>query len=437
MGKPIIWSGTNAKLINSGDLIDYLNNSLTDAPKINYTWNSHGLTSSNIGAPVYVVSANQLALASNQTAASAEVVGFVYAIIDSNTLRIAFNGQCLNVGSGALVGGGTVNSGQVYYLSSTPGQLNNADTTTIGLISKPVAVGINNSTYAFINYRGQVVGSTNALTQIPLANNTTTTVQSVTAYTGGSLSGYVTIVNSTSANSLTFYVNAPFAKYGAGGNYYISPSYVGDTPPSGFTMTVTSGGLIQITMPNVSGYSSASIVYGLNVPAVGTNFPLSIDGSAVVSGTVGASFLPLATATTQGVVPTYSTGTFTPALAFGGGSTGITYGSRYGTYTKIGTRCFFSLFIQLTSKGTSTGACTITGLPFTSNASNALSAFSIQTNGVSASNYFITAYIDVNQSFINVNLCSTTANAAAALNLTDVQWSGTGNIVVTGHYLTA
>jgi hypothetical protein len=54
MGKPIIWSGTNAKLINSGDLIDYLNNSLTDAPKINYTWNSHGLTSSNIGAPVYV-----------------------------------------------------------------------------------------------------------------------------------------------------------------------------------------------------------------------------------------------------------------------------------------------------------------------------------------------------------------------------------------------
>jgi hypothetical protein len=202
-------------------------------------------------------------------------------------------------------------------------------------------------------------------------------------------------------------------------------------------MTITSAGLIQVTMPNWTGYSSAAINFALNAPAVGTNFPLSVDGSAVVSGTVGASFLPLATATTQGVVPTYNTGTFTPALAFGGGSTGITYASRYGTYTKIGTRCFFSLFINLTSKGTSTGVCTITGLPFTSNASNSLSTCSVQANGVSATNYFITAYIDVNQSFIYLNLTSTIANAASALNLSDGQWSGTGNICLTGHYLTA
>ncbi len=87
-------------------------------------------------------------------------------------------------------------------------------------------------------------------------------------------------------------MQAPFAKYGGSNNYYISPSYMGDTPPAGFTMTVTAGGLIQITMPNWPGYSSAAIDYALNAPAVGTNFPLSVDASAITSGTVAAARLP-------------------------------------------------------------------------------------------------------------------------------------------------
>jgi hypothetical protein len=309
MGKPIIWSGTNAKLINSGDLVDTNGFSLTDGGKITVTQTGFGTAIYNpgssinyIGAPVYF-NGTAWTLADATASSNAEVIAYVYGYIDANTVRLIFNGQIATIGSSVLQGGGSLVAGTTYFLSTTPGQITATPTTVVGQINKPVGTAISTTTLELTNYRGQVVGSTNALTQISLANNATTTVQNVSAYTGGSLSGYVTIVNTTSANSLTFYVNAPFAKYGGASNYYISPSYVGDTPPSGFTMTVTSGGLIQITMPNVSGYSSASIVYGLNVPAVGTNFPLSIDGSAIVSGTVAAARLPQVSTSSQGAFP--------------------------------------------------------------------------------------------------------------------------------------
>jgi len=54
---------------------------------------------------------------------------------------------------------------------------------------------------------------------------------------------------------------------------------------------------------------------------------------------------------------------WTPSLFFGGGSTGITYSSRTGTYSRVGRLFFFRMTIVLTSKGTSTGNVSITGLP--------------------------------------------------------------------------
>jgi len=57
-------------------------------------------------------------------------------------------------------------------------------------------------------------------------------------------------------------------------------------------------------------------------------------------------------------------GTWTPALEFGGGTTGITYGTQTGTYTKVGDVVFVHMGITLTSKGTSTGTAKVGGLPF-------------------------------------------------------------------------
>jgi hypothetical protein len=62
----------------------------------------------------------------------------------------------------------------------------------------------------------------------------------------------------------------------------------------------------------------------------------------------------------------YEEGTFTPGVAFGGASTGITYTLTNGNYTKVGNRVDFRLYILMSNKGTATGVATITGLPFSS-----------------------------------------------------------------------
>ena len=57
--------------------------------------------------------------------------------------------------------------------------------------------------------------------------------------------------------------------------------------------------------------------------------------------------------------------TWVPAIAFSGGTTGVTYSYQYGTYIRIGDifEAFFD--IQMSNKGSSTGAAQLTGLPFT------------------------------------------------------------------------
>jgi hypothetical protein len=64
----------------------------------------------------------------------------------------------------------------------------------------------------------------------------------------------------------------------------------------------------------------------------------------------------------------YDEGIWTPVLAFGGNSVGITYAAsgQLGRYTRIGRHVSVTGFITLTSKGSSVGAATITGLPYTS-----------------------------------------------------------------------
>ena len=52
----------------------------------------------------------------------------------------------------------------------------------------------------------------------------------------------------------------------------------------------------------------------------------------------------------------YEEGTYTPALSFAGGSTGMTYGARSGFYTRLGDTVFVTGTVTLTAKGSSTGA---------------------------------------------------------------------------------
>lgn len=69
---------------------------------------------------------------------------------------------------------------------------------------------------------------------------------------------------------------------------------------------------------------------------------------------------------TWSLKPSLSEGTFTPTLMFSDQSTGIAYAAngRQGLYTRIGSVVYVNIFIRLTSKGSSQGDATVTGLPF-------------------------------------------------------------------------
>lgn len=302
MGKPIIWSGSNAKLINSGDLVDRNDLSLTNGDKITVTQASHGFTSSDVGRPLYL-NGTTWTLARADASNTAEVAGFIYSVLDSNTLKISTSGQCPAVGANFLDGGGSLTAGEVYFLSpTTAGKVTATEPTTIGYVSKPIGVATSTTAFQFFNFRGTVVGGANARTQLTLANNTTATIQNVSGYDAGELAGWIYIDATT---DYRFYVQAQFVR-GADNNYDVSYQTSGDTPPAGFSLSMTNAGLLQYTMPNLAGFSATNSVinYALNAPAVGTNFPLSIDGSAVVSGTVSASNLPVAGAAASGIINT-------------------------------------------------------------------------------------------------------------------------------------
>jgi len=64
------------------------------------------------------------------------------------------------------------------------------------------------------------------------------------------------------------------------------------------------------------------------------------------------------------VLDDYEEGTWTPTILIGGASTGITYTAQVGRYTKIGRMVIATGNLQLSSKGSLSGAVQVGGLPF-------------------------------------------------------------------------
>lgn len=128
----------------------------------------------------------------------------------------------------------------------------------------------------------------------------------------------------------------------------------------------------------------------------------------------------------------YEEGTWTPVLAFGGASVGITYSRQVGIYTKIGNFCSCTYQITLTSKGSSVGGASVT-LPF---------ATTTTINGVS-NVYFTSMTTSLVSMSGNVdggaaNTVSMVGSTAAATNggvsLNDTNFSNTTQIRQTVNY---
>lgn len=239
-----------------------------------------------VGTPLYVDASLGWQKAQADTAAKAEVAGILGKRIDDNTVEVILAGEVVGVATSLFENPASLpTKGESVFLSpTTAGKLTITEPTVVGQISKPI--GIVHSVNAgvsvdimFFNMRGTVVGGANVRTQIGLSNNATTTVQNASGYDAGSLSGWVYIDATT---DLRFYVQAQFAKKGAAvTDYDLSYQTTGDTPPAGFSLTITNAGLIQAVMPSIAGFSSANINFALNAPAVGATLPLQIASTSV------------------------------------------------------------------------------------------------------------------------------------------------------------
>ena len=119
---------------------------------------------------------------------------------------------------------------------------------------------------------------------------------------------------------------------------------------------------------------------GGNLSATGT---LAVTGNTTVGGTLGVTgvstlsdnivfgasgkgvHLGVTSATASNLLDDYEEGTWTPAVTFGGGATGVGYTTNTnGRYIKVGNSVTVTGCLFLNSKGSSTGDAVITGLPF-------------------------------------------------------------------------
>ena len=131
-------------------------------------------------------------------------------------------------------------------------------------------------------------------------------------------------------------------------------------------------------------------------------------------------------------VPVYETGTWAPSITFGGGSTGITYTTQEGHYTRYGNWVSVHAYILLSAKGSDTGTALIAGLPFTA-INTAASSHSLSIgNMANAANLTsaVTAYATDNGTTINLVDWGATGSAV----LDDTNFGATTAISVTGTY---
>jgi len=313
-----------------------------------------------VGDVMYVNGTN-FTKASAAAANTAEVVGVVSNIIDASSYEVTLTGLVEKAGWG-------LTPGEVYFLSATTsGAITVTEPSTIGQVSVPIGVAQTSTQLIVSPKRGVVVGGTNARTELTLASASTTNIfnaQTPTLYQAGELTGWVKL-----GNSQKFYFRAPFAQNGAETNWNISPSYVGDTPPAGFSIQMSSAGVVSVTCPTFAG--TGLVNYALNAPAVGATFPLAVDASSLTTGTVAAARLPLATSTTPGAISYYEESSWSVTFASSANITGTAVATG-GSYTRIGNTVFVRIASITGCSITTAGAQTYldinsTGLPGVTN----------------------------------------------------------------------
>jgi hypothetical protein len=273
-----------------------------------------------------------------------------------NTKRISINNLLSSspTASGALTVTGLVTAGS----ATITGDLT-VDTSTLKVDSTNNRVGIGTASPATDLHVFKSSATDNALIQ--LQNGTASSYIGTRGTTYGAVDAGDTYVFNSSGNDIVLMADnaAGTIKFAAGGNAE--------------SMRLNTAGNLAF----VSGKG--------------------IDFSAVTGGTGTA---------TGNVLNDYEEGTWTIGLTFGGASVGLTTALNTGRYTKIGRQVTVCGRLELSNKGSSTGAAVITGLPFTvASGNDSQQAASFRFNGVSYTGSF-QGYGGVSSTSINLEQIS-------------------------------
>lgn len=122
-------------------------------------------------------------------------------------------------------------------------------------------------------------------------------------------------------------------------------------------------------------------------------------------------------------------GSWTPVLSFGGASTGITYLSRGGWYSRYGNILFYGCTISLNSKGSSTGAAVIDGLPYSSGNGGIVQFFVLSNMNTATGNPFGVQFGSTTSTAIFVQ---PVAPIAASSALTDTAFNNSSRFQIHG-----
>ena len=156
-------------------------------------------------------------------------------------------------------------------------------------------------------------------------------------------------------------------------------------------------------------FTTTPQLVGLGIGAASTGSGLTFDGVSTMSS--------------------YVQGTWTPGVAFGGGTTGITYSFQIGYYTRIGNCVFIYGLVTLTSKGTSTGLVTFTGLPIT--AATASVMVNIEPQVITFTGNYLTGTVTSGTTTGTIQIV---ASGSATTQLQDTNFANTSNFRISGFY---
>lgn len=196
-----------------------------------------------------------------------------------------------------------------------------------------------------------------------------------------------------------------------GGNLTTASTFV---TSGAFSVTLTATNTTTLTLPNT-----------------GT---LAVIASPTFTGTPAAPTAAQGNNSTQLATTAYadaigSTKTsWTPVLHFGGVNVGITYTTQLGTYLKVGKFVIAECTILLSSKGSSTGNASVTGLPLSANGGGyaAMNDFNSTTGNFAN---------QVNGSITGTTIALIYNTASGSANLTDADFTNTSSFQAVALYI--